>query len=144
MKVKVHRIDKELALPKYETSGSFAFDLITRKTTTVLAGKTALVPGNVIVECPENLALLIMPRSSLFRKRSLILPNSPGLIDRDYCGKNDEIMVQVLNMSEKDILVERGEKIAQGLFVRTEKIEFIDSERPTENSRGGFGSTDQK
>lgn len=141
MKVKIHRIDQSLSLPKYETNGSFAFDFITRETTQIPAKKRSLVPGNVIIECPKNLALLIMPRSSLFKKKSLILPNSPGLIDRDYCGENDEIMIQVYNMSDEQIVVKKGEKIAQGLFVKTEKIEFIDTEKPAKKSRGGFGST---
>jgi dUTP pyrophosphatase len=141
MKVKIHRIDQTLELPKYETNGSFAFDFITRETTIIPAKKRALVPGNVIIECPENLALLIMPRSSLFKKKSLILPNSPGLIDRDYCGESDEIMIQVYNMSDEEVVVEKGEKIAQGLFVKTETIEFVDMDRPNAESRGGFGST---
>jgi len=54
MKVKIHRIDQSLALPKYETNGSFAFDFITRETTVIPAKKRVLVPGNVIIECPEN------------------------------------------------------------------------------------------
>jgi dUTP pyrophosphatase len=82
-----------------------------------------------------------MPRSSLFKKKSLILPNSPGLIDRDYCGESDEIMIQVYNMSDEEVVVEKGEKIAQGLFVKTETIEFVDMDRPSAKSRGGFGST---
>ncbi len=141
MQVKIHRLDQSLELPKYETNGSFAFDFVTRETTIIPAKKTILVPANVIIECPENMALLILPRSSLFRKKSLILPNSPGLIDRDYCGENDEIMIQVYNMSDKEVVVERGEKIAQGLFVKTDKIEFVDTGRPSIKSRGGFGST---
>ncbi len=141
MQVKIHQIDPSLELPKYETGGSFAFDFITRKTTFVPAKKSVLVPANVIIECPQNLALLILPRSSLFKKKSLILPNSPGLIDRDYCGEKDEIMIQVYNMSDEEVIIERGEKIAQGLFVKTEKIEFIEMEKLTEKSRGGFGST---
>ncbi len=141
MKVKIHRLDPDLPLPKYETNGSFAFDFITRETTKIPAKKRVLVPANVIIECPKNLALLILPRSSLFKKKSLILPNSPGLIDRDYCGETDEIMIQVYNMSDKEVVVERGEKIAQGLFVKTETIEFVDTEKPAKKSRGGFGST---
>ncbi len=141
MKVPVHRIDPSLPLPKFHTHGSFAFDFIARETIEVLPGEVQFVPGNVIVECPDNLALLVMPRSSLFRKKSLILPNSPGLIDQDFCGPEDEIKIQVLNLGKEKVIVERGERIAQGLFVRTETIEFEEMDRPEGDSRGGFGST---
>jgi dUTP pyrophosphatase len=144
MKVPVHRIDPSLPLPQFHTKGSFAFDFIARETIEVLPGEVQLVPGNVIVECPDNLALLILPRSSLFRKKSLILPNSPGLIDQDYCGAEDEIKIQVLNLGKEKVIVERGDRIAQGLFVRTETIEFVETDRPAGDSRGGFGSTGHK
>ena len=142
MKIPIHRINKDLPLPRYETPGSFAFDFVARERTEIAPRAAGFVPGNVIVECPPNLALLILPRSSHFRKKSLLVPNSPGLIDQDFCGKKDEILIQVLNFSEETVIVDRGEKIAQGLFVRVEIADFDEHESPAENSRGGFGSTD--
>lgn len=143
--VSIHQIDSTLDLPKYETNGSFAFDFLARETTTIQPKNLGLIPGNVIVQCPENLALLVLPRSSTFRKKSLIFPHSVGLIDGDYCGENDEIMIQVFNFSDEPILVERGEKIAQGLFVKTERVDFQVVEKNSLGvSRGGFGSTDTK
>lgn len=141
MNINIHRIDPTLPLPEYHTKGSCAFDFITRETTIIEAHSVGFVPGNVIIEVPENYALLILPRSSLFRKKSLLLPNAPGLIDRDYCGIEDEIQIQVLNFSDKPITIERGERIAQGLFVRSEQGEWKEIEQPTRDSRGGFGST---
>ncbi len=141
MNVQIHRIDTTLPLPKYETEGSFAFDFCARETTVIAPGKVGLIPSNVIVECPANLALLILPRSSAYRKTGLLFPHSIGLIDRDYCGGDDEILIQVLNFSDKPVTVERGHRIAQGLFVKTEKINFEETERPDKDSRGGFGST---
>ncbi len=143
MKVNIHRIDKALPLPKYETEGSFAFDFLAREITTIKPKEIGLVPGNVILKCPQNMALLILPRSSTPRKKSLVFPHSIGLIDQDYCGKEDEILIQVYNISEKDVVVERGERIAQGLFVQTQKIEFEEVEDLEHPSRGGFGSTDK-
>ncbi len=142
MKIKIHRIDQTLSLPKYETEGSFAFDFLARENTEIKSNKVGLIPGNVIVECPENLALLILPRSSTYSKTGLLFPHSIGLIDRDYCGGEDEILIQVLNFSEETVYVKKGDRIAQGLFVKTEKIEFEDTDKPEKNSRGGFGSTD--
>jgi len=90
------------------------------------------------------LALLILPRSSTFRKKSLIFPHSVGLIDQDYCGPEDEIMIQVFNFGKDTIVVERGERIAQGLFMKTAVAEFVevDADFLGNDSRGGFGSTD--
>ena len=141
MKVNVHRIDKALPLPLHQTEGSCAFDFIARETTEIKSHGVGLVPGNLIVEVPESHALLILPRSSLFRKKSLLIPNAPGLIDCDYCGPEDEIKIQVLNMSGETVIVEKGERIAQGLFVKADQANWVETGKPTRDSRGGFGST---
>ena len=145
MQVQIHRLDSTLPLPKYETPGSFGFDLTARSTMTIEPNQIGLIPSNVIVKCPENLALLILPRSSTYRKKGLVFPHSIGLIDQDYCGENDEIMLQVLNFGTESITIQRGERIAQGLFVQTPKVEFTEIEKAFlgPDSRGGFGSTDK-
>ncbi|MCF7918044.1 dUTP diphosphatase [Candidatus Gracilibacteria bacterium] len=142
MKVEIFRIDQSIPLPKYETDGSFAFDFLAREKTIIPAHQIGFVPGNVIVKCPKNLALLILPRSSTPRKKSLVFPHSVGLIDADYHGEKDEIIIQVYNISDNPVTIEKKERIAQGLFVKTEKIEFDEVHTPGEISRGGFGSTD--
>ena len=143
MKVQIHRIDSALPLPKYETSGSLGFDFLARETTSIEPGKTGLIPGNVVVKCPEGFALLILPRSSMYRKTGLMFPHSIGLIDQDYCGPDDEIMIQVYNSGSTEITVQRGDRMAQGLFVQTPKVEFVEVEKNFlgQDSRGGFGST---
>lgn len=144
MKVQIHQIDKTLELPKFETNGSFGFDFVTRKTTSISKKSLGLIPANLIVKCPEKLALLILPRSSMFKRTGLIFPHSIGLIDQDYCGKDDEIMIQVFNFGEQEVIIQRGEKIAQGLFVKTKNVEFEEVSKSVleKISRGGFGSTD--
>jgi dUTP pyrophosphatase len=142
MKVEIFRIDESLPLPKYETKGSFAFDFLARKEIVIQPHEIGFVSGNVIVKCPENLALLILPRSSTPRKKSLVFPHSVGLIDQDYHGEKDEILIQVLNFSNEPVTVEKGERIAQGLFVKAEQVELDEVHTPGEISRGGFGSTD--
>lgn len=141
MNVEIYRVDPELPLPQYHSSGAFAFDFLVRRGQTIAPGETALLPANLILKCPQDLALLILPRSSLARKKNLLIPNSPGLIDADFCGEKDEIHIQVLNFSSRPVKVERGERIAQGLFVKTEKINFKEIKSPEAVSRGGFGST---
>lgn len=141
MKVSVIRIDTELPLPKYESAGAVGFDLITRETTTIEPGSIGLVPGNVIVQVPEGYALLIVPRSSLPRKKALVCPHSIGVIDQDYHGPNDELLVQVQNISAGPVTVERGERIAQGMFVKVETADWEEVDDHGAESRGGFGST---
>lgn len=141
MQVSIQRVDPLLPLPRYESAGAVGFDLITRVTTKIEPGEIALVPGNVIVKVPEGHALIIVPRSSLPRKKALVCPHSLGVIDQDYHGPDDEILVQVQNISEEPVFVERGERIAQGLFVKVEQVEWAEEEVLAHESRGGFGST---
>ena len=141
MRVSIQRLDPSLPLPKYESAGAVGFDLITRETTVIEPGKIALVPGNVIVKVPEGYALLIIPRSSLPRKKALVCPHSIGVIDCDYHGEKDEVLVQVQNISNAPVTVERGERIAQGLFVKVEKAEWEEVDGHGKETRGGFGST---
>ncbi|MDB4978684.1 MAG: dUTP pyrophosphatase [Candidatus Peribacteria bacterium] len=142
MQISIQRIDLTLPLPEYQTSGAVGFDLITRETTIIEPGKIGLVPGNVIVKVPAGTMLIITPRSSLPRKKGLICPHSIGIIDQDYHGEKDELLVQVQNITNAPVTVERGERIAQGIFVRIEKAEWQEVEGHGAETRGGFGSTD--
>lgn len=142
MQVRIQRIDKSLPLPVYETAGSVGFDLVAREPVTVSPGQIELVPGNVIVEVPEGYMLAVASRSSTPRKKGLTPPHGFGVIDRDYCGPTDEIKIQVYNFSREPVTIERGEKIAQGVFVRVDKFSWQEVDSIREESRGGFGSTD--
>lgn len=130
-----------MPLPQYHSAGAAAFDFVARETTVIESGKIGLVPGNVIVKVPEGYALLVLPRSSMPKKKGLICPHSVGLIDMDYHGEKDEIFVQVQNVTDAAVTVERGERIAQGLFVKIERAEFTEVDSHNAESRGGFGST---
>ncbi len=144
MHVSIQRVDPSLPLPRYESAGAVGFDLITRETTVIEPGKIALVPGNVIVKVPEGYALLILPRSSLPRKKALVCPHSLGVIDQDYHGPEDELLVQVQNIGKEIVTVERGERIAQGIFVKVEQATWEEVDGHGAETRGGFGSTDKK
>ncbi len=141
MKVRLKRLDSELPLPRYETSGAVGFDLLARVDTLVEPGALALVPANLIVEVPSGYMLVIASRSSLPKKKGLLTPHGIGIIDHDYCGQEDEIRVQVYNFSSLPIQILRGEKIAQGVFVRIDKFEWEEVSEMGKPSRGGFGST---
>ena len=141
MHVSIQRIDTSLPLPQYASSGAAGFDFVTREETTVAPGGIGLVPGNVIVQVPEGYALLVLPRSSLPRRKGLVCPHSLGVIDRDYHGPEDEIFIQVQNTTNEPVTVERGERIAQGLFVRVDRAEWQEVDDHGAATRGGFGST---
>lgn len=141
MQVSIQRVDTTIPLPTYQTAGAAAFDLVTRETTVIAPRSIGLVPGNVIVKVPEGYALLILPRSSLPRKKGLICPHSLGLIDQDYHGPKDEIFVQVQNITDAPVTVEKGDRIAQGLFVKIDKADWLETDGHGVVSRGGFGST---
>ena len=141
MIVHIKKIDKSLSLPRYQTGGAAGFDLVTREDTAVLPGEIKLVPGNVVVKVPEGYVLLIIPRSSLPKKKGLICPHSIGVIDSDYCGEKDEIFVQVQNITPKPVTVLRGERIAQGVFVKMETAQWKETEEAFAKTRGGFGTT---
>ncbi len=141
MIVSLQRIDPTLPLPEYHTSGAAAFDFVTRETTVIPPRGMGLVPGNIVVKVPAGYALLILPRSSLPRKKGLICPHSLGLIDQDYHGPKDEIFVQVQNVTDQPVTVERGERIAQGLFVKIDRAEWQEVDSHGAETRGGFGST---
>lgn len=141
--VNIHRRDSSLPLPVYETAGAVAFDFVTRATTVIQPKMFGLIPGNVVIETPLGYALFIVPRSSLPRKKTLMFPHSIGIIDQDYCGPGDEIMIQVYNFGEEAVTVGRGERIAQGIFVKCEQATWVETGIRAK-TRGGFGSTGTK
>jgi len=142
LKAKIKRIDKNLPLPVYETSGSVGFDILARETTTIPTKEIKLIPGNIIVKVPEGYMLMVASRSSTPRKKGLTQPHGLGIIDHDYCGEQDEIKIQVYNFTDDSVIVQRGEKIAQGVFIKIDKLSWEEVDTMENNSRGGFGSTD--
>ena len=139
MKIKIKRIDTSLPLPRYETKGAVGFDFIAREDTKIAPGEIVLIPSNNIIETPKGYALITVPRSSTPLKKGLSFPNSIGIIDQDYSGEKDEIKIQVYNFTEKEVEIKKGEKIAQGIFVKVEIPEWEEADSMEQKSRGGFG-----
>lgn len=139
MKVKIRRIDKSLPLPQYETSGAVAFDFVVRETTVIPPRGMNRAPANVVVEVPVGYMLWLTDRSSLLKKKGLLI--SEGAVDQDYCGAGDEILLQFYNPSDTAVVVERGERVAQGVFLPVLKPEWEEVDKMEKSDRGGFGST---
>jgi dUTP pyrophosphatase len=141
MQLPITRIDNTLPMPQYETAGAVAFDVYARETITIAPRSLALIPTNLIVQIPAGYALLLASRSSTPRKKGLSIPHGIGVIDQDYCGPEDELRAQVFNNGLAEVTVERGERIAQALIVPIARVELVERELATAESRGGFGST---
>lgn len=140
LNVTIKRIDTELPLPIYATPGSVAFDLVCRKETQIEPRGLGRIPSNIIVCTPPGYMLLVSMRSSTARRKGLLIPNGVGIIDQDYCGEGDEILLSVYNFRDELVTVQRGEHIAQGMFVPIARVEWNEVDEVGEG-RGGFGST---
>lgn len=142
MNVKIKRVDTTLPLPEYKTEGAAAFDFYARETTTVPAKGWVLIPSNLIIDTPEGHTLIISARSSFAKYHTgLFLANGIGVVDSDFNGPNDEIHISVYNMTDKDITIQRADRIAQGMFKKFEKAEWEEVEEMNSEDRGSFGST---
>ena len=87
--------------------------------------------------------LMVCLRSSTPRKLGLMMAQGVGIVDNDYCGEEDELKIQVYNFTDEIVNVERGSRIAQGVFVRVDTPAWNEVEQMSNTSRGGFGSTDR-
>ena len=141
MQIKIKRIDKELPLPAYQTAGSAGFDLYAREQTAIAPKAIALVPSNLIIATPPGYMLIVASRSSTPKRKGLMVANGIGIIDSDYSGPEDEVKILVYNFTENEVVVEKGERIAQGLFVKVEQGTWEEVDEMSTKTRGGFGST---
>jgi len=141
MRVKVKRIDPSLPLPQYHTEGSVCFDLLARVDMEIAPKSLGLIPTNIIIETPPGYMFMVVPRSSTPKKKGLMIPHGLGIIDQDYSGPKDEVLFQVYNFTDEVVKIAKGERLAQGGFVRIDKAEFDEVDVVSEKSRGGFGST---
>ncbi|GAC1366402.1 MAG: dUTP diphosphatase [Ktedonobacteraceae bacterium] len=140
LNVKIKRIDTGLPLPVYATDGSVGFDLMCREDTEVAPRMLGRIPGNLIVQTPPGYMLLLTMRSSTARRKGLLIPNGVGVIDQDYSGEGDELLVSVYNFRDAPVTVARGERIAQGIFVPIARVVWTEVDE-VGKGRGGFGST---
>lgn len=141
MKVQIKRLETDLPLPVYETAGSVGFDISARTTLEIAPKSIEMVPSNLIIEVPDGYMLVVASRSSTPLKKGLTPPHGFGIIDHDYCGPTDEIKVLVYNFTDQPVQITRGEKIAQGVFVKIDRFEWSEVAEINKESRGGFGST---
>ncbi len=114
--------------------------MMAREKVEIPAGKVGYIPLNIAVETPAEHFLLLAPRSST-HKKGLIMANSIGIGDPDFSGDADEYRAAYLNFTNAPVVVEAGERIAQGMFVKFARAEWEEVEKLEGKTRGGFGST---
>ena len=133
-----------LPLPKYETEGAAGLDLFaaTKEDTKIIINpkKAEMIPTGIAISVPSGYEAQIRPRSGLAAKNGITVLNSPGTIDSDYRG---EILVMLINHSNKDFEILRGMRIAQMVISKIEQFNLISVDELDTTYRGkdGFGST---
>ncbi len=129
-------------LPEYATELAAGMDVRADNSEPIVLHplERALVPTGLYLEIPAGYEVQVRPRSGLAIKRGITVLNSPGTVDADYRG---ELRVILVNLSNEDFTVERGERIAQIVLAAHGRIEWEEAERLAESARGegGFGST---
>lgn len=142
--VRLKRLYSTIHLPKYQSEKAAGFDIAAAEGYTIEAGECKQINTGLVIETPPGHMLMLAPRSSLYSKKGLILTNSVGIIDEDYCGPDDHILLSLKNDTDKVAQIEMNERIAQGVFVPVTHGEFYEHSKPlggTRPSRGGWGST---
>jgi len=130
------------ALPEYATDGSSGMDLraFIPSPITLKPMERRLVPTGIFIELPMGYEVQVRPRSGLALKQGITCLNSPGTVDSDYRG---EIKIVLINLSGEEQIIQPGDRIAQMVLQKVEKIVWhqVATLRETVRNEGGFGST---
>ncbi len=135
-------IDKDIPMPRYMTHGSAGMDICAavKESIVIKPKETAMIPTGFAFAIPEGFEAQIRPRSGIAVKYGIGIINSPGTIDSDYRG---EVKIALINMSDKNYVVERGDRIAQMVIKRVwhAKLMPVEELEKTDRNSGGFGHT---
>ena len=139
MEIKV--INKsEFELPKYETIGAAGLDLKANIKESIILKPMdrKLIPTGLFVSIPEGYEGQIRPRSGLALKHGITVLNSPGTIDSDFIG---EICIITINLGNEDFVIHPGDRIAQFILNKYERVEFklVNELEDTKRGECGFG-----
>jgi len=133
--------DAGVVLPQRATAASAGYDLACAEAVAILPGAVALVPTGLRAWMPPEEFLAIHIRSSVGTRRGLALANGTGVIDSDYAGNPDNgghILIALRNLGPEPVSLQRGERIAQGVFLR---YLLTSDDAPGAARAGGFGSS---
>lgn len=135
-------LEEGVQAPSYESSGSAGADVRAHVDGPVVIqpGRSALIPTGIRMEIPSGYEIQVRPRSGLALKHGITVLNTPGTIDSDYRG---EVGIVLINHSDRDFVVNDGDRIAQLVLAKVEQALFTTAETlgSTTRGSGGFGST---
>ena len=133
------------SLPHYETNASAGMDLRANLDESVILKplERTIIKTGLFIELPIGIEAQVRPRSGLAAKKGITVLNAPGTIDADYRG---EIGVILVNLSNEDFTIENGERIAQLIIAKHERVDWeeVTILGETKRGEGGFGSTGVK
>lgn len=144
MKVRIIKLDpnSQLPLPSYATAGSAGMDVYAanKEPIVLVPGETLMIPTGLSIELSPGYECQVRSRSGLAAKNGIFCLNAPGTIDSDYRG---EIKVILSNFGKEHFTINYGDRIAQLVIAKYERVDWELSEKLTETERGdgGFGST---
>ncbi len=138
MKLKVKKIRPDAIIPNYALNGDAGLDLYSCIDTSLEQNQRMLIPTGIAIELPKEYVALIWGKSGLALKNGVSILG--GVIDSNYRG---EIGVVVLNNNYDDLVIKKGQKIAQMLIqpIETPQIEEVNELNDTNRGENGFGST---
>ncbi len=139
--VPITRLDSSVELPSYAYEGDAGLDLRANEDVVLVPHERKLISTGLAIAIPEGYAGFVQPRSGMALKRGLSMANTPGLIDSHYRG---ELKVLAVNLdNEREIHIERGERIAQLVIQRVPVVRLVEVGELDETDRGagGFGSS---
>jgi dUTP pyrophosphatase len=140
VRVPVLRVDAALPLPAYARPDDAGLDLYAAEPVTLAPGARALVATGIALAIPSGFAGFVLPRSGLALRHGVTVLNTPGLVDAGYRG---EIKVLLVNHGDAPVSLGRGERVAQLVVQRVERVALAPVAELPESARGagGFGST---
>ncbi|MDA9605073.1 dUTP diphosphatase [Candidatus Pelagibacter sp.] len=141
-KVLIKKINPDVQVPAYKTSGASGMDLMAfiDKPIKLAPNSSCLVPTGLSVAFSEDYEIQIRPRSGLAAKDNISVLNTPGTIDSDYRG---EIKIILFNHGNKEFIINNKDRIAQMILTPIIKMELEETDNLPDSIRGkgGFGST---
>lgn len=146
----VSRMIKEVEIPEQVFSlpikgskNAAGYDFINPEEVIIQPKEIKYVKTGIKAKFPDDMALLLLNRSSNPKKKNLILANGIGLVDADYYNNTDnegEIAFAFMNITETPVILKQGEKLGQGMFIKYYDVSNFNKDNIAER-QGGFGST---
>ena len=141
-KVLIKKLNPNVELPVYKTSGASGMDLMAfiEEPIIISPNSSYLVPTGLSIAFSEDYEVQIRPRSGLAAKKSVTVLNTPGTIDSDYRG---EIKIILFNHGKEDFIINNKDRVAQMILTPVVKMKFEETDNLPDTLRGegGFGST---